>query len=201
MAARKKGPSKTVELSAGAAPAPAAKVAPKAVSKSGAKRSKAATAASLTAELPLEVTRSEAARAVLQAANEAVEATAARTLVPSTGYVFEAGVEGAREAYARALAASAELRARAASTASATTQGAMELNGKVLEAWRVQGEIAIDLWRGTLQSRSLSDAVRLQTSGLRQAYESAVAHWRDVAEATTRLVGVTVPSSAAGEPR
>ncbi len=196
MAARKKGPT-TPSAPADEAPASPAKAATAAAGKAAAKRSRPVNASPATPELPLEASQSKAAQAVLRAADAAVEANTSPSPSYPAGHLFGAGAESAREAFARAEAASAEIRARVAATASTTTQGAMELNGKVIEAWRAQGEIAMDLWRQTLQSRSLSDAVRLQASGVRQSYETAIAHWREVAEATTRLVGAAVPPSDA----
>lgn len=71
-----------------------------------------------------------------------------------------------------------------------TATGALaELNGKVFELWRAQGEAAVDLWRSTVSAGSLSEAVRVQTSGFRQSYETNISRWKDIAETATRAMG------------
>jgi hypothetical protein len=62
----------------------------------------------------------------------------------------------------------------------------------VLEAWRAQSDVALDLWSSTLAADSFSEAVRVQTSGARQAYDSAALHWKDVAETTNRWFGAAL---------
>ena len=74
----------------------------------------------------------------------------------------------------------------------ASTRGALELNGKVLDAVRAQSDATFELWRSTLTAGSFSEAVRAQASGARQLYETTATHWRDVAETTTRWLGSTV---------
>jgi hypothetical protein len=113
-------------------------------------------------------------------------------LVAPATRLMEIGAEQAREAYARAQATTASLREAMAETASATTRGALEVNGKVIDAWRAQSDAALDLLHSTLRATSLSDAIRLQTSGARQVYETAATHWKDVAESTTRWFGAAV---------
>jgi hypothetical protein len=73
-----------------------------------------------------------------------------------------------------------------AETATAATTTVLEVNAKVLDAVRAQSDAAFELWRSTLAAGSLSEAMRVQTSGARQAYETAANHWKDMAETTTR---------------
>jgi len=72
--------------------------------------------------------------------------------------------------------------------ATATTRGFVELNGKMLEMFRVQGEAAFNVWRSTVSAPSMSEAIRAQTSGVRQAYETSAAQWKDLAETTGRVL-------------
>jgi hypothetical protein len=72
--------------------------------------------------------------------------------------------------------------------ATATTRGLVELNGKMLEMFRVQGEAAFNVWRSTVSAPSMSEAIRAQTSGVRQAYETSAAQWKDLAETTGRVL-------------
>jgi hypothetical protein len=101
---------------------------------------------------------------------------------------MNAGTEQARQAYARAQATSQTLRQAVTETAAATGQGVLEVNGKVIDAMRAQSDAAFDLWRTTLTAGSVSEAIRAQTSGTRQVYETATTQWKDVAEATNRLL-------------
>ena len=126
----------------------------------------------------------------------------ASDLVAPATRLMEIGAEQAREAYARAQATTASLREAFAETANATTRGALEVNGKVIDAWRAQSDAALDLFQSTLRATSLSDAIRLQTSGARQVYETAATHWKDVAESTTRWFGSAVkPMQSAFTPK
>jgi hypothetical protein len=77
----------------------------------------------------------------------------------------------------------------AAQSAAAATEGLVEINGKVLELMRAQGDAALAIWRSTLTAGSLSEAITTQSRGVRQAYEAAARQWREIAEATTRLIG------------
>ncbi|MGO4572912.1 phasin family protein [Microvirga sp. 2TAF3] len=69
---------------------------------------------------------------------------------------------------------------------SATARGALEVNEKIIEAFQTQSDVAIDLWRSTIAAPHLSEALRLQTTGTRHAYETASAQWKDIAETTAR---------------
>jgi len=67
--------------------------------------------------------------------------------------------------------------------------GWAELNGKMLNLMRSQTEANFALWRSTLGAGSLSEAIRIQTTGIREAYETTAAQWRDIAETAARLMG------------
>jgi hypothetical protein len=128
----------------------------------------------------------ETVRSVMKAAPKADE-----VVVPAAR-LMEAGAERAREAYAHAQATGEHFRQAVGETAMVTTRGALEVNGKILDALRAQSDAAFDLWRQALSASSFSEAVRLQTRGARQVYETAATHWKDVAETTTRWLGSTV---------
>lgn len=68
----------------------------------------------------------------------------------------------------------------------ASARGALDLNDKIIEALQTQSDAAIELWRTTLSAPRLSDAIRVQTTGARQVYETASAQWTDIADATAR---------------
>jgi hypothetical protein len=138
----------------------------------------------------------EAVQPALKAIDLAVQAVAAApksipvlpadAMVAPVSSLVNVGAEQARQAYARAQATSQNLRQAVTETATATSQGVLEVNGKVLDAMRAQSDAAFDLWRSTLTAGSVSEAIRAQTSGARQVYETTATQWKDVAEATNR---------------
>jgi hypothetical protein len=158
------------------------------------KRADATGVASLfDAQLPADM------RAAIEAAEAIAPASGSLALpaLPETGAVpaaqlLETGAAQARETYVQARAAGESLRQAMAETAQATTLGALEVNGRMMEALRAQSDVAFDLWRAALRTNSLSDAISLQATGARQVYETAANHWADVAESTRRWLGATV---------
>lgn len=80
--------------------------------------------------------------------------------------------EALREAVREAVAVSA--------------QGALEINDKIIQALQTQGHAALDLWRMAVDNSRRPDGFNVQTGAARQAFETASAQWKDVAEATAR---------------
>lgn len=139
-----------------------------------------------------------------QAASTALQ-SALRGIMPSGGVIpiaqaalapfsvaLESGAEQARNAVGRARDTRESLQQAVAHSAAAAANGMLELNGKVIDLLRAQSDAAFELWRSTVTAGSLSEAVRVQTSGIRQAYEATTTHAKDVAEAATRAIGDTV---------
>jgi hypothetical protein len=139
-----------------------------------------------------------------QAASTALQ-SALRGVMPSGGVIpiaqaalapfsvaLESGAEQARNAVGRARDTRESLQQAVAHSAVAAANGMLELNGKVIDLLRAQSDAAFELWRSTVTAGSLSEAVRVQTSGIRQAYEATTTHAKDVAEAATRAIGDTV---------
>src|SRR3954470_20756806 len=62
-----------------------------------------------------------------------------------------ADVGAVKETYARTQVATASLRQVVAETTTATTAGALEINDKVLDAFRAQSDAVLDLWRSALE--------------------------------------------------
>ncbi|MEA3041731.1 MAG: hypothetical protein QOC65_1220, partial [Sphingomonadales bacterium] len=133
-----------------------------------------------------------------QAASTALQ-SALRGVMPSGGVIpiaqaalapvsvaLESGAEQARNAVGRARDTRESLQQAVAHSAAAAANGMLELNGKVIDLLRAQSDAAFELWRSTVTAGSLSEAVRVQTSGMRQAYEATTTHAKDVAEAATR---------------
>jgi hypothetical protein len=197
--AQKKTPAKKATENAlsedAATEAVASKSAPKAVATTATKTSKPVKAAEKALEVPAVVAAaalSDAAAITVDAVKDAIEATALETIVAPATRLMETGADQAREAYARARATSEQIRQTMTETATATTRGALEINSKVLDAWRAQSDVTIALWRQALAAGSVSEAIVLQANGARQIYETAATHWKDVAETTTRWIGASV---------
>jgi len=71
-------------------------------------------------------------------------------------------------------------------TVAVSAQGALEVNDKIIQALQLQSHAAIDLWRTAIDNSRLPDGFNVQTGAARQAFETASAQWKDVAEATAR---------------
>jgi hypothetical protein len=78
------------------------------------------------------------------------------------------------------------LRQAVRAAASVSAQGALEVNGKIIDALQSQSHVALDLWRTAIGAADLPQALQAQTSATREAYEAASAQWRDIAETTAR---------------
>ena len=113
---------------------------------------KALEAPAVLAAAPL----SDAATITVEAVKDAIEATTVETIVAPATRPMEASADQAREAYARAKATSEQIRQTMTETATATTRGALEINGKVLDAWRAQSDGTIASWRQALAAGSVS---------------------------------------------
>jgi hypothetical protein len=157
--------------------------------------------AAVEAAKPIEATLAAPVAAAVASVQSVLEATPqSGDMAAPAARLLEAGAERAREAYVRAQATGEHLRQAATKTAATTTRGALEVNGKVIDALRAQSDVAFDVWRSTLSAGSFSEAIRLQTSGVRQVYETTASHWKEVAQATARWFGESIkPFQAAFE--
>ena len=66
----------------------------------------------------------------------------------------------------------------------ASAQGALEVNGKIIDALTAQSSAALDLWRSAISPAPLPEALKAQSQATRLAYEAASAQWKGVAEST-----------------
>ncbi|MGO4704822.1 phasin family protein [Microvirga sp. 2MCAF38] len=121
----------------------------------------------------------KAAKAPAQAATVAPKA---KPVVPKAAMPPKPIVEVPGEALRLALT----------EAATATTHGALAVNDKVLAAFRAQSDAAFDLVRSTLSAPSVAEALRLQAGGVRQVYETASSHWKDVAETARTWIDKSV---------
>jgi hypothetical protein len=76
------------------------------------------------------------------------------------------------------------LRKAVSETVAVSARGALEVNEKIIEALQAQSDAAFEIWRSALSAPRLADAIRVQASGTRQAYEAASAQWTDIAKTT-----------------
>jgi hypothetical protein len=120
-----------------------------------------------------------AAAETAETAETLVEASPApQVLAPTvqpieTGAIFSSARkqgDAIRQAMSEAVAASAK--------------GALEVNGKIIEALNIQSNAALDLWRSAIKPSPLPEAFQAQTNATRQAYQTASEQWKGVAETT-----------------
>jgi hypothetical protein len=116
-----------------------------------------------------------------KSASRAAKPAAKQSAVP-----FSAAIETGTE---RARRTGETLRHAAAQSVTVATKGVAEINGKVLDLMRAQSEAALTIWGATLTAGSFAEAITTQSRSVRQACEATAAHWREIAETTTRLIG------------
>lgn len=114
---------------------------------------------------------------VIEAATPAVPAAASPTLVVET-------VKKTEEVLSSVRSQGDALRHAMRESATVSAKGALEVNGKIIEALHSQGHAAIELWRSALDSSDLQTAVKTQAQAARQAFEAASVQWKDIAETT-----------------
>jgi hypothetical protein len=136
----------------------------------------------LAAEMAIEADPAPAVAAVLKSG----------PMMETVQMVAEATPQVMRHVSKKTLESREILRVAMREAATASTRGALEINGKMIEAFQVQSDVALDLWQSTLKAGSVQEAMRLQTTGLRTAYETAAAQWKDIAATTTRWFGQSV---------
>lgn len=171
-AATKRDARKAAPSTAPASVAAVATAAPKAVEKL------------VTASAPTPASVEPVAKLATQAAVLAFNPVAA---VAPLATAFEAGADQARASYSRARENGESLRQAVTDSTTATTRAFVELNGKVIDLVRAQSDATLDLWRSTLSAGTFSEAIRVQTHGLREVYETTSAQWKDIAETAGRL--------------
>lgn len=115
----------------------------------------------------------------------------AESLAKPYARMMETGADSARVAYSQARESNEAFTQACFESANAASRGMASLNAQMLDLMRANADLTLGLMRSTLTAGSLSEAVKLQTSGARRAYETNAAHIKAIAEATTKLVGET----------
>ncbi|MGF9758591.1 phasin family protein [Microvirga sp. 0TCS3.31] len=121
----------------------------------------------------------ELAAAPVATALEAV--TAAK---PATPKAPEAKPVAPEALFASAKKQGDALRQAVGEAVTASAKGALEVNGKIIDALNIQSSTALDLWRSAISPAPLPEALKAQSQATRQAYEVASAQWKDIAEST-----------------
>ena len=116
---------------------------------------------------------------------EAVEVETPTTLSTATPALIET-VKKTEEVLSTVRGQSDALRQAMRESATVSAKGALEVNGKIIEALHSQGHAAIELWRSTLDNRDLQTAFKAQTQAAREAFETASAQWKDIAETSAQ---------------
>ncbi len=123
------------------------------------------------------------------------EAANVEPIAPPLNLVAAAAVEAVASS---AAPKAAVFRQAVGEAVTASANGALAVNDKVIAALQTQSHAALDLWRSAVSTPHLSDVIRLQSNGARQAYETASAQWKDIAETTAHWFTKTVePLSSA----
>lgn len=76
------------------------------------------------------------------------------------------------------------LRQAVSEAVAASAKGALEVNDKIIDAMNRQHHAALDLWRSAISPSPLPEVIKAQSQATRQAYETASAQWKDIAETT-----------------
>jgi hypothetical protein len=105
------------------------------------------------------------------------------------GAVVSLPTASARPASASEPQGPATLRGKDSGSAAAGAQGLAEINDKLLALMRAQLESTYEIWRATVSATSPAEAVQAQADGMRRAFETIAARWRDLAEASARAAG------------
>jgi hypothetical protein len=116
---------------------------------------------------------------------EAVEAETPAALPTATPALIDT-VKKTEEVLSTVRGQSDALRQAMRESATVSAKGALEVNGKIIEALHSQGHAAIELWRSTLDNRDLQTAFKAQTQAAREAFETASAQWKDIAETSAQ---------------
>lgn len=177
-----------------ASEAPKARKAPKSIAASASTSSRVSSkdTAKAAIEAAAAAVASRAARATEPATAVSPAAVATPTAAPAETAARFGALLQTPEAYATVKATAETLRQAVAESAAASSRGVIEVNDKFIDAMRAQSDAAFDLWRSALSATTVSEAIRIQTGGARQVYETAATQWKDLAETTTRWLTASV---------
>ena len=104
---------------------------------------------------------------------------------------LDLSTQSARDGYERARESQEVLQKACASSVDAASRGLVTLNAQWIDLMRMHSDATLGLWRATITAPSLSEAVKAQTSGMRQAYDSTSAQLKAIAETGSRVASET----------
>lgn len=104
---------------------------------------------------------------------------------------LDLSTQSARDGYVRARESQEVLQKACASSVDAASRGLVALNAQWIDLMRMHSDATLGLWRATITAPSLSEAVKAQTSGMRQAYDSTSAQLKAIAETGSRVASET----------
>lgn len=107
----------------------------------------------------------------------------------------EQGMTQTREAYARIKSAAEDATDMLEDSMETTREGVREAQFKALEIAKANTDAAFDLFKQLLTTKSVADAVQLQTSFARERFEALVDYSKDV-QATITKVGTEASKPA-----
>ena len=99
----------------------------------------------------------------------------------------EQGIEQARDSYARMKAVAEEATDMVEETVDTTREGVLALQLRSLDAAKANADAFFDLTRQLLATRSVADAIQLQTAFARDRFEAFVDYSKEVQSDVTRL--------------
>lgn len=99
----------------------------------------------------------------------------------------EQGIEQARESYARMKAVAEEATDMVEETVETTREGVLALQLRSLDAAKANADAYFDFTRKLLATRSVADAIQLQTAFARDRFEAFVDYTKEVQSDVTHL--------------
>jgi phasin len=99
----------------------------------------------------------------------------------------EQGIEQARETYSRMKVVAEEATDMVEETVETTREGVMALQLRSLDAAKANADAFFDLTRKLLGTRSVADAIQLQTAFARDRFEAFVDYTKEVQSEVTKL--------------
>jgi hypothetical protein len=97
----------------------------------------------------------------------------------------------------KAYEAFAPLRQAVSENAAPLARGLIDINNKMLDLMVAQQQALMKTWQSALEAGSVSEAIKVQTSGLREAYEQSSAQIKDIAQTGNSVMMSTLSSAQA----
>ena len=159
-----------------------------AIKKRAAAKKVSAAAQKVSAAAPLEAS----ATAIKAAIPTARVATPAEEIQQSFRSAFEKSVVESRAAFAKAKTQADEAASAFEVSFAAAKDGALAINAKALEAWRVNADANFDFLKSVFGAKSLSDIIALQSEFARKQVETMTSQTKDLGALTQKAMSDAV---------